>query len=103
MELLRHGGSAVLELQTQLPEVLLDQRYPDVLRAEIARILRPGDLGDREEPARELLLEPQDIHLEVPDFVQAAALRDPDGGRSVHPDGDLGVAHAEVREQGRDT
>ena len=51
----------------------------------------------------ELLLQPQDVHLDVPDLVQAAALRDADGGGSVHADADLGLGHAKVREECRYT
>ena len=99
MEMLCHCGSARLEVDAQLAEVLFEERDWDVLGPEIGGILWSRHLAYRQQSPRLLLLNPQHIDLHVPDFVQPDPLRYADGSASVHPHAYSRVLDAEVVEE----
>ena len=55
----------------------------DVLGQPVRAILRSDDLRDRDKILRELLLQPEHIHVFVPDFGNALPLQNAIGRRGV--------------------
>jgi hypothetical protein len=96
MELLRDSCSPICKVDVQLPKVLLKEGDGDILRAEVGRVARAGDLHDRQQPPRHLLLEPQHIYLDVPHFVQAHPLRHANGGAGIHPDDNSWIGYSKI-------
>ena len=102
MELLCDSCSPICKVYVQLHEALLKEGDGDIFRAEVGRVARAGDLDDRQQPPRHLLLEPQHIHLDVPQLVQAHSLRHADGGAGIHPDDNSWIGHSEVGQERAD-
>ena len=102
VQLLGHRGASGSGLEVQLGQVLLHQRDSDVLRAHVRWVLWPGDLAQGHEASRLLLLNPEHVHLHVPELPQTLPLDDPDRGAGVHPDAEPEVVYPEIAEESED-
>jgi hypothetical protein len=100
VELLRDKCPPIRIPGSELFQVLLYEGHGHVLRTQIGGVLGTWDLGNGQQPSGNLFLDPENVHLDVPNLVETGSLRHSDCCACIHADPYPCVGGAEVAQQG---
>ena len=102
VQLLRYGSSAAHDLQIQLPKVLVEKRHSNILGAHVRWVPRPRHFPKWKQTSRLLFLDPENVHLYVPELRDALSLDDPDRSAGVHAHAGLHLGATKILQKCQD-